>query len=120
MSARLKVRRGDVVLVNLDPVIGHEIGNQRPAVVVQNDVGNRFSPTVIVAAVTNYSEKKAAFPICVPVKPGEGGLKKRSIVNTSQIRTIDRRRIAGTRLGRLGPDTMLMLDEALGVSLGLS
>ena len=119
MSGRQKVRRGDVFLVDLEPVIGHEVGRIRPAVVVQNDIGNRLSPTLIVAAVTGYNKKKAGFPICVPVEPGEGGLKKRSIVNTSQIRTVDRRRIAGPRLGRLGSETLTRLDEALRVSLEL-
>jgi len=114
-----ELRRGDVVRVNLDPVVGHEVGKTRPAVVVQNDVGNRFSPTVIVAAITDYSEKKARFPVCVPVEKGEAGLERRSLVNAAQIRTVDRRRIAGPSLGRLSPDSMKRVDQALRVSLEL-
>lgn len=116
---RQDVHRGDVFLVNLDPVVGYEIGRSRPAIVVQNDVGNRFSPTTIVVAITDYSVKKAKFPICVTLKAGEGGLKKRSIANTSQVRTIDRQRLSKRPLGRVSSEVMQQLDEALSTSLGL-
>ena len=114
-----EIRRGDVVLVNLDPVVGSEIGRTRPAVVVQNDVGNRYSPTIVVTAITSYSERKARFPICVVLDIGEGGLDKRSIVSASQLRTIDRRRIVGARLGTLSAGAMEKVDRSLIVSLAL-
>jgi mRNA interferase MazF len=113
------IRRGEVFLVNLDPVVGHEIGRSRPAVVVQNDVGNRFSPTTIVVAITEYSAKKATYPICVTLKAGEGGLEKKSIANTAQLRTIDRKRLAKRPLGRVSDVTLGEIDEALITSLGL-
>lgn len=119
MNDSITFRRGDVVMVNLDPVVGREIGSSRPAVVVQNDVGNRFSPTLIVAAITGFSKAKAKFPFCVAVRAGEGGLSKDSIVNAALIRTIDKRRIAGTPLGRLQALTFDSVDEALRVSLAL-
>ena len=87
---------------------------------VQNDIGNRYSPTVIVVAITSYEERKAAYPICVTLEAGEGGLEKRSIANASQIRTIDTRRIAGGKpLGKVGAAAMEALDRALKVSLAL-
>jgi len=113
------IRRGDVVLVNLDPTVGSEIGKTRPAVVVQNDVGNRFSATVIVVAITSYSLRKATFPVCVEIASGEAGLSRRSIANASQIRTVDRARLADAPLGRLMVPTMKALDEALRLSLAL-
>jgi mRNA interferase MazF len=111
--------RGDVVLVNLEPVIGHEIGRTRPAIVVQNDVGNRFSPTVIVVAITRYTPQKAKFPICAVLESGEGGLEKKSIANASQVRTVDKRRIVGGPLGRASAEAMEAVDRALRTSLAL-
>jgi mRNA interferase MazF len=108
-----------VVLVSLDPVVGREVGKTRPAVVVQNDVGNRFSPTVIVVAITSYSAKKASYPICAAIEEGEGGLRRRSIANASQVRTVDRARLVGPPLGRLAAATMRRIDDALRDSLGL-
>jgi mRNA interferase MazF len=113
------IHRGDVFLVNLDPVVGHEIGRSRPAIIVQNDVGNRFSPTTIVVAITEYSVKKATYPICVTVKAGEGGLEKKSIANAAQLRTIDRKRLSKRPLGRVSHDVLRQIDEALMTSLGL-
>ena len=119
MSGPSELRRGDVIRVNLDPVVGREIGKTRPAVIVQNDVGNRFSPTIIVAAITRYSKEKVRFPFCVPVSAGDGGLSSASIVNASQIRTIDGKRSAGPPLGRLAAESMERVDMALRVSLEL-
>ncbi|MBM4356009.1 MAG: type II toxin-antitoxin system PemK/MazF family toxin [Deltaproteobacteria bacterium] len=116
---RAELRRGDVVLVNLDPVVGNEIGKTRPALVVQNDVGNRYSPTVIVVAITEFGADKARFPICVPLEAGDGGLAKRSMANASQVRTVDRRRIVGAPLGRLAVPAMAKVDAALRISLEL-
>lgn len=115
----IPLARGDVVLVNLDPVVGHENGQTRPAVIIQNDVGNEFSPTIIVASVTGFSARKARFPICAVVDVGQGGLDRRSIINAAQIRTIDRRRVVRPPLGRLPRDVMGRVDDALRISLEL-
>ena len=88
----LEVRRGEVYYANLDPVMGSETGKTRPVVVIQNNIGNRYSPTTIVAVITEFSRKKAAYPICVPIGEDEG-LRKASFVNPAQIRTIDKRRL---------------------------
>ena len=119
MTLSPRIRRGDVILVNLDPVIGHEIGRKRPAVVIQNDVGNEHSPTLIVVAVTDYHPKKARFPICVVLDRGDGGLDRRSVANASQIRTIDRRRVVGSPLGSLSTPAMERVVAAVKVSLAL-
>ncbi len=118
MSQPEPIRRGDIVLVNLDPVVGHEVGKTRPAVVIQNDVGNKYSPTVIVATITSYSDTKARFPICAVIEPWAGGLTKRRIVNAAQIRTVDRSRLVET-LGSLDGKDMAKVDAALRVSLEL-
>jgi len=110
-------KRGDVWLVNLDPVIGSEQGKTRPVVIIQNDVANEYSPVVIVAAVTTALGPKE-YPTEVRVRAPEGGLKKDSAVLLNQIRTIDKRRMI-ERWGTLAPETMKRLDEALKISLGL-
>ena len=115
----MMIRRGDLFYAKLDPVIGHETGKTRPVVVVQNDIGNMYSPTTIVAIVTEYSEKKASYPICVVVKKG-GGLKKDSIVNLSQIRTIDKKRLIAPKITKLSNNLMKQIDEAIIHSMGLS
>ena len=81
----LQIKRGEVYYADLDPVIGSETGKTRPILVIQNDIGNRYSPTTIVSVITEYSDKKASYPICVTIKKTKG-LKKDSIVNLSQIR----------------------------------
>lgn len=114
----LMIKRGDVYYANLDPVKGHETGKTRPVVVIQNDIGNMYSPTTIVAIVTEYSEKKASYPICVTVKKGKG-LKKESIVNLSQIRTIDKQRLKAPKITELSDNVMKKVDEAIMSSLGI-
>ena len=114
----LMIKRRDVYYANLDPVKGHETGKTRPVVVIQNDIGNMYSPTTIVAIVTEYSEKKASYPICVVVKKGKG-LKKDSIVNLSQIRTIDKNRLKAPKITELSDNVMKKVDEAIMSSLGL-
>lgn len=115
----LDVRRGDIVYANLEPIVGHETGKTRPVLVIQNDVGNRFSPTTIVAAITEYSAKKASYPVCATVPEGEGGLTRKSVVNCSQIRTLDRERLIAPVLGLVSEATMQDVDAALRVSLAL-
>jgi mRNA interferase MazF len=114
----LSIRRGEVYYASLDPVVGSETGKTRPVVVIQNDIGNRYSPTTIVAVITEFSRKKAAYPICVPVAEGQG-LRKASIVNLAQIRTIDKNRLILPRLAVLPEETMVAVDRALRNSLGL-
>ena len=114
----LQVKRGDIHYANLDPVLGSETGKTRPVLVIQNDIGNMYSPTTIVAIITEYSEKKASYPICVAIKKDKG-LKKNSVVNLSQIRTIDKKRLATPRITTLSNDVMEQVDQALKNSLAL-
>ncbi len=115
----LQVKRGEIYYANLEPVLGSETGKTRPVVVIQNDIGNIYSPTTIVAIITEYSEKKASYPICVAIGV-EQGLKKPSIINLSQIRTIDKRRLVEPSIARLSDDLMAEVDRALKHSLALS
>ncbi len=110
------IRRGDIFTVDLEPVRGSEQGKSRPAVVIQNDLGNRYSPTIIVAAIT--STLRPDFDVNVIVASPEGGLHQDSTVLLNQIRTIDRSRL-GRYWGRLSPQTMARIDQALSISLGL-
>lgn len=112
-----EIRRGDLLSVNLDPVVGREIGKTRPAVVVQNDVGNRLSPTLIVVPVTAWTAKKAGLPFCSEIPEG-AGLEKRSLANAAQVRTVDRRRVVEV-LGQLTAPCIEELNRALKVSLAL-
>lgn len=110
------IRRGDVFTVDLEPVRGSEQGKRYPAVVIQNDLGNRYSPTLIVAAIT--STLRPDFDVNVVVQAPEGGLQNDSTVLLNQIRTVDRSRL-GRYWGRLTPATMARIDRALLISLGL-
>ncbi len=110
-------RRGDVYLVAFDPSLGSEIHKTRPAVVIQNDVGNRAAPTTIVAALSSQVEEPL-YPFEVLVQPPDGGVAKRSVVLLNQIRTIDRQRLI-RRLGMLERKTVGRVDRALAISLGL-
>jgi mRNA interferase MazF len=110
-------RRGDIYLVEFDPSRGHEIRKTRPAVIVQNDVGNRHSPITIVVALTSLGAK-LTHPYEVVLDPHECGLSKASIVVMNQIRSVDRQRLI-RRLGHLDRDSMLRIDSALKISLGL-
>lgn len=112
----MEIRRGDVFLVDFNPARGSEQAGFRPALVIQNNVGNKYSPTTIVAAITTSIQKD--FPFVVKLEAGEGGLEKRSAVNTAQILTIDKSRLA-KKLGTLSPGRMLQVDKALKISLGL-
>lgn len=111
-------KRGEVYLVSFDPTIGAEIKKTRPAVILQNDIGNQYSSTAIVAAITGDSNKKSA-PVSVPVMKSAGGLAKDSLILLNQLRTIDKRRL-GKRLGAVSTKTMQAVDRQLKVSLGLS
>ena len=109
-------RRGEVWLVKFDPAIGSEIQKSRPALVIQNDIGNRVSDITIVGAIT--STIKRSYPFQVQLPAGEGGISKDSVVTLNQIRAIDRRRLT-RRLGAVSEATMKAVDQALVVSLGI-
>jgi mRNA interferase MazF len=113
-----QVKRGDVYYANLDPVVGSETGKTRPVLVVQNDIGNEYSPTTIVTIITDYSKKKASYPICVAIGEKQG-LKKASVVNLAQIRTIDKKRLIFPKIASLPDEIMTQVDRALENSLGL-
>lgn len=114
----IRVKRGEIYYAALDPVVGSETGKTRPVLIIQNNIGNLYSPTTIVAIITEYSEKKATFPICVFIGH-DAGLKKDSIVNLSQIRTIDVRRLTGSKIAALSDELMGKVDKALKNSLSL-
>ena len=111
-----RCRRGEIWTVDLEPVVGSEQGKARPALIIQNDIGNLYSPVLIVAAIT--SGENARYDVQVEVKAPEGGLHHNSIVLLNQIRTIDKRRV-GRYWGRLPTQTMQRIDEAIKISLGL-
>ena len=110
------INRGDLFSACLDPVVGSEQGGIRPVLVIQNDVGNRYSPTVIVLAVTGQLGK-ARLPTHVPIACEGTGLVRDSVVLAEQIRTLDKRRLR-ERIGALRPEVMARVGEALKVSLG--
>ena len=111
-------KRGEVYLVTFDPARGHEIKKTRPALIIQNDIGNRHSPITIVAAITS-KVSATPYPVEVGVTPTKGnGLTTPSSVELSQIRSIDRERLV-KRLGILDAATMRRVDQALGISVGL-
>lgn len=111
--------RGDVYLVNLDPIIGKEIGKARPSVIIQNDIGNKFSPVTIIAPISSVKEITKPLPIMIFLKKGEGGLSQDSYVDCGQIRTVDKDQRLITKLGTLDKSKMLEVDKALKVSLSL-
>ena len=111
------VKRGEIYKADLNPVIGSEQGGVRPVVVLQNDVGNRYSPTVIVAAITSQVSK-ARLPTHVELSAAAYGLNLDSVVLTEQLRTLDKKRLMA-RLGELPEATLLQIDRALKISLGL-
>lgn len=110
-------KRGEVWLVNFDPTVGAEIRKTRPAVILQNDVANRWSPITIVAAMTSQFEEPL-YPTEVRVRPPEEGLAADGVILLNQIRSMDKRRLV-KRLGALKPDTLARMNLALQVSVGL-
>ncbi len=116
-NINMTIKRGDVYFADLSPVVGSEQGGQRPVLIVQNDVGNKYSPTVIVAAIT-AKIAKAKLPTHVEIHKEDVGLIKDSVVLLEQIRTIDKKRLI-QKLGTLSPELMEKVDVALLVSLGL-
>ena len=111
------IKRGDIYYADLSPVVGSEQGGVRPVLIVQNDVGNRYSPTVIAAAITSQHDK-AKLPTHIQVPSTDSGLTRDSIVLLEQIRTIDKKRLK-ERMGRLDDTSMAEIDTALSISFGL-
>ncbi len=111
------VKRGDIYYANLSPVVGSEQGGHRPVLVVQNDVGNKYSPTVIVVAITSQISK-AKLPTHVEISAKQCNLEKDSVILFEQLRTIDKRRLK-EKVTHLGEEMMSGVDEALRISLGL-
>ncbi|SDN90856.1 mRNA interferase MazF [Acetanaerobacterium elongatum] len=111
------VKRGDIYYADLSPVVGSEQGGIRPVLIVQNDVGNKYSPTVIAAAITSQKEKNK-LPTHITLESEGCGLSKESVVLLEQIRTIDKRRLK-ERMGQLDDGSMERVDRALSISFGL-
>ncbi len=111
------VRRGYIFFADLSPVVGSEQGGVRPVLIIQNDVGNKYSPTVIVAAITSHIEK-AKLPTHVEVEAKEYGLEKDSVILLEQIRTIDKQRLL-EKVTELDERIMLKVNQAVKISLGL-
>ncbi len=114
----MTVKRGEIYYADLSPVVGSEQGGVRPVLIVQNDVGNRHSPTVIAAAITSQKEK-SRLPTHIEINSHSCGLSKDSVVLLEQIRTIDKRRLK-ERMGRLDEGSMGQIDQALSISFGLN
>ncbi len=111
------VRRGDIFYADLSPVVGSEQGGVRPVLIVQNDTGNRHSPTVIAAAITSQTGK-ANMPTHISVAARQSGLPRDSVILLEQVRTLDKRRLR-ERMGRVDRTVMEQVDTAIAVSLGL-
>lgn len=113
----MSIKRGEIYYADLSPVVGSEQGGIRPVLIVQNDVGNKHSPTVIAAAITSQKEK-AKLPTHIDLNSGNCGLAKDSVVLLEQIRTIDKKRLR-ERMGELDTTSMTQINSALTVSFGL-
>lgn len=113
----MSVKRGEIYYADLSPVVGSEQGGIRPVLIVQNDIGNKHSPTVIAAAITSKKEK-SALPTHISVQAASCGLAKDSVVLLEQVRTLDKRRLK-ERMGELDERSMAQVNSALSTSLGL-
>lgn len=111
------IKRGDMFYADLSPVIGSEQGGIRPVLIIQNDIGNKYSPTVIAAAITSQTTKNK-LPTHININSNEYGLMKDSVILTEQIRTIDKSRLK-EKIGQVDQLTMSQVNNALGVSFGL-
>ena len=112
------VKRGEIYYADLSPVVGSEQGGVRPVLIVQNDIGNRYSPTVIAAAITSRMGK-TKLPTHIDIHADEVGLSRDSVVLLEQIRTLDKKRLR-EKMGHLDETMMGAVNDALGVSFGLS
>jgi len=114
----MTIKRGDIYYADLSPAVGSEQGGVRPVVIVQNDVGNRFSPTVIAAAITSQ-KNKSKLPTHIEIPSSGSGLSKDSVILLEQIRTIDKKRLK-EKMGGLNENYIGELNHALSVSFGLA
>ena len=112
----MEIRKGDIYYANLTPVVGSEQGGVRPVLIIQNDIGNRFSPTVIAAAITSRKAKNS-LPTHILLE-NVPGLAPTSLLLLEQLRTIDRKRLRGY-IGRISKEKMLEVDAALAISIGI-
>lgn len=113
----MNIKRGEMYYADLSPVVGSEQGGIRPVLIVQNDVGNKYSPTVIAAAITSQTNK-SRLPTHINISSTKAGLLKDSVILTEQIRTIDKSRLK-EKIGEVDINTMQQVNSALGVSFGL-
>ncbi|MBC8063095.1 MAG: type II toxin-antitoxin system PemK/MazF family toxin [Clostridiaceae bacterium] len=111
------VKRGDIFYADLSPVVGSEQGGIRPVIIIQNDIGNKYSPTIIVAAITSQINK-AKLPTHVEISSEEYGLNKDSVVLLEQIRTVDKKRLK-EKIGHMTEKDIQKVDDALLISMGL-
>ena len=114
----MNVRRGDIFYADLSPVVGSEQGGVRPVLIVQNDVGNKYSPTVIAAAITSQ-QQKANIPTHIAIGAETTGLSKDSVVLLEQVRTIDKRRLK-EKMGSVDDVSMSKVNEAISISFGIN
>ena len=112
------LKRGDIFLVNFDPTIGSEIKKTRPAIILQNDIANKYSSVTIVAAITSQAADQKLYPTEVFLKSGDGGMVNDSTVLLNQVRTIDKVRLV-KKLGKVQRKTMTEVTKALEISLGI-
>lgn len=112
----MNIKRGDIFYADLSPVVGSEQAGIRPVLIIQNDIGNKYSPTVIVLAIT--TKRKTNIPTHIPIKAGNFGLEKDSIILVEQVRTLDKVRLK-EKIGTLDDVTMEKVKEALKVSLSI-
>jgi mRNA interferase MazF len=114
----MKVKRGDLFYADLSPVVGSEQGGVRPVIVVQNDIGNKYSPTIIVVPVTSQTNK-AKLPTHVRLSGNKFGLPKNSVALLEQLRTIDKKRLRD-KIGSFDKNVMMKIDDAIAISVGLN
>jgi len=114
----MDIFKGDVVSVDLEPIIGSETGKIRPCLIVQNNINNEHSPTTIIVVITGRDRFKKKYPTHVWIDKGEGGLTKDSVIQCEQIRTIDKRRIT-KKLGSVNNDCLQKVEEAIKITLAL-
>ena len=117
VNTNLDIKRGYLYYADLSPVVGSEQGGVRPVLIIQNEIGNKYSPTVIVAAITSQINK-AKLPTHIEISAHEYGLNKDSVILLEQIRTIDKKRLR-EKIGCLDKNMMLKVDNSLQISLGL-
>lgn len=111
------IKRGDMYYADLSPVVGSEQGGIRPVLIIQNNIGNKYSPTVIAAAITSQTSK-SRLPTHINIDSSDFGLMKNSVILTEQIRTIDKSRLK-EKIGQVDEQTMIQVNSALGISFGL-